>query len=837
MVDYSSKLLGSGAPGAAAQGRSYSDALLGGAQSSPPPQHQGPGFLSRTASAIGSTLYNASPLGLIEDVGDVARQGLRSSDQFPYFRLPESVGERHEAMSQAARDIAPFAIGGPAGGAFRTGAGAMARRIGGEAAGGAIAEFGKQTIEEGQISPSRVAATAALGAAGAGAGEAVGLGLNRYMNRHVAPDIDRADFNQVNRLRALADEQGIQLTPAELTNLPSLKAEQKMLGNLPQSSDTLADFQRMRADEQIEPAIQRYLDSISEQFGDEASGEMARAAANRAQDAVAQVRADQARPLYQQAFAEARPVNTDDLITGLSEQIRQAPEGGEIRRSLQRVRRMLGTQDETGNFVPVQDMNTLHLAKVEIDQMLEGVNLAKRVGGTTRARLQGVKTSLLEALDEASPTYADARAIFADLSPGVARVREGVAGTIADLPDQQLRTVAARLFDKAKISPRAAREARQQLQAADPQAWQAIKRSYIEDAWIKASEQNLTSGGTPVSAGAKFRKRLLGNAKQMQVLRATLEPEEFSALNNIATVLEASARVKPIGSDTAWNQEMLKAMKRNGRGPISRVLGAADPRILARVSDAMDERGFEAYTQELAQMITTPGGVDFIRQLQQASPNNRVRSAILGYAIGVGTTKGGEAEAADAAAQQPEAPAAPELPTDPTEALLNDPSGADPQTLQTMALAEIVKSLRGGQTPAAAEQQAAAMSPEDQERLAALEGQRASMAEQIAALQQAAQQAGGQTQAMAAVAEDQQALMQQQAIALAESTAVEQALPPPAQAKGKTWTRKSATPERDDQGRIVAVNIVEVDEDGKERTKRAVISRDEMGRFTGLTAE
>ncbi len=802
MPTYSDFLLGGSAQQPARRqqqplGGGYSSRLLGGVTAAPQVQEEeeDPGILSRAGSALGE--FVAKPA---LDLRDIVQQGVQPSEQFPYFRLPESVGERAESTSATARQIAPFAVGGPAGGAFAAGAGGVARRIGGEALGASIADFGQQAQETGQVDPLQNLTAAGLGAAGGAAGEAVGAGITGFLNRRAARDLDRLDPAQVQQLRGQAQEQGVQLTPAELTGLPSLAAQQKLLGNVPGAGDDLGDFYRVRAEEQIEPAVERFLGSISDFQGDEAAGELTRAAATRAQNTVAQMRSDAARPLYDRAFAEAQPVNTDPVMATIKNAKARFPGTGEVSKTLTKVERLL--TDQADDFaLPVTDISVLHGAKIEIDQMLEGVNVAKRLGRTTQAQLTNVKSKLVQAMDEASPAYGEARAVFADLSPGVARVREGVAGTIADLPDQQLRTVASRLFDKSKISPRSVTEAKRQLQGADPVAWQAIKRSFLEDAWIKAGTQTLGSQGAPVNQGAKFRKAMLGNARQMQNIKNALEPGEFTALNNLSQVLEASGRVKPIGSDTAWNQEVLRAQKSMARSPLSRVIGALNPNVLRDVSNYMDQRGFVAESERLVGLITSPNGIEFLRELKRVSPNPRIGSALIGYAAGVGS------------APEPEAPQnVPDAQGLPTGQLEQPGAGG------MAALAPYLQAQQEAQASASQQQQAI---------LQELAGIRSGLGEQQAAQQAPQQQAEQPPQQPPGIDPQQEMVLRQQEMQMRQVEAAQQMEMQQAQAD-----RQQALMEQQlELLRGFAQRSERPAEPRRSGKKKATVRRDEFGRM------
>ncbi|MGI9501851.1 MAG: hypothetical protein ACR2RE_02180, partial [Geminicoccaceae bacterium] len=492
-----------------------------------------------------------------------------------------------------------------------------------------------------------VPAGAAIGAVAGVAGQRIGETLTSRLERRLARDIDRLDEMEVARLQGLGREQGVDLTPAELTGLPSLKQDQKRLGQLPQTADDVGDFYKGRNETQIDPAIERFLGGISDIEGDEAAGELARAAATRASDTVAKNRAAKAAPIYQKAFAEAGPVDTSPVAAKIAELGRTAPEGGEVSRSLAKASRLVGSN---------ADLPTLHGAKLELDQMIEGANLSKKLGSTTKAKMVEVKNALVSQLDEASPDYAKARATFADLSPGVQRVREGVTGTIAELPDQQLRTAANRLFGKGKISPRAAGEAKRQLQAADPDAWQAIKRGFMEEQWLKAQKE-MVDGDAP-NRGAKFRQTLLGDKKQRQILQATLEEDEFQALTDLGDVLEATGRVKRVGSDTAMNQEAQRLAQENAESPLAGVLSMMNADILPNIAKRWTNRRLIGQSEDMVKAITSPDGISLIKELKRVQPSEKLVRAIIGQYISQAASKPAAALAAQTGEKKAEAQAA-----------------------------------------------------------------------------------------------------------------------------------------------------------------------------------
>ena len=629
--------------------QSYGDALLGIEQpKQPKPKSSAkPGALASAAQGFA----DMATFGFADEI----EGGIRSAAQGIPYQQAVKIARQRQAES------GPAYYAGMAAGALVPGlgvAGAATRGVGKAAQYGlgalaGAAEGGVQALGEAEGGLAErakaVPAGAAIGAVGGAAGTAIGRGLTKYANRKAARDLGRLDRRQVDALKTKADELGIHLTPAELTGLPSLAQQQKQLGNTVGAGDDLADFYRRRANEQITPAVESYLGKISDFQGDEAAGESIRAAANQAMETVAEQRSKQASPLYKKAFAEAKPVaGVDAIVSEIDQSMTSLPKTGKIARRLRGIRRMLVDTVETivgpdgtpiAIEVPENRLDVLHSVKLELDQMLER-SPANSIGNTERREVAKVKSALIDAMDLASKDYQSARAIFADLSPGVERVREGVAGKIADLPDTQLRTVATRLFSDRRISPRSAREAKAQLQKADPQAWQAIKRSFIEDAWQKAGAETLGSQGAPVNQGAKFRKALMGSVRQRQILKEVMEPDEYQALTDLSSVLEAAGRVKPIGSDTAWNQMATRAAKQDAASPLSKAMRFISLDALKEASKAWDDARFARHSDELVKIITSPDGMKLLRQLREVTPNAQFQRAVIGQIVAqIGTNQ------------------------------------------------------------------------------------------------------------------------------------------------------------------------------------------------------
>jgi hypothetical protein len=224
-----------------------------------------------------------------------------------------------------------------------------------------------------------------------------------------------------------------------------------------------------------------------------------------------------------------------------------------------------------------------------------------------------------------NPKYLEANEAFATFSEPINRFMEKRPGlSLTGVSPDNLGQFASRVFDNA--SPQTVRYVRQQIEAANPAAWQDVTRAFLQQKWEKASGVTPGSREIPVDAGATWRNLLLGNEKDKRVLQAALSKEQYTALTDLTSVLEAAGRVKKIGSDTAFNQKVLKDMG-NQAGGLIQTAGklAGGIRLdapLKFVADWASERQFSKNAESIAGIITSPDGMNKLRQLRKLSPTS-----------------------------------------------------------------------------------------------------------------------------------------------------------------------------------------------------------------------
>lgn len=449
-------------------------------------------------------------------------------------------------------------------------------------------------------------------------------------NARTAADIKRLDPAAAAELQRMAESMGIRLTPAEITNLPSLKSQQKVLGNIPESSDVLGKFYEKRYQEQIQPAVDEFLGSISRISDPMTAGYRGQTALKDRLAVLERERDLAVDPYYKEAFAVAAPVDVKPVVSRIDRMLEIAK--GEEKRELQRIKdlmfREVTVKDAEGKEVTQKVLDdripALQRAKFAIDSALRSEAVGS-MDKTIKGEIQGIQNDLVAAMGANNPKYLEANEAFSIMSEPINRFMEKRPGlSLTEISPDNLGQFANRVFDNA--SPQTVRYVRQQIEATNPAAWQDVTRAWLQQKWEKASSITPGSRELPVDAGATWRNMLLGNEKDKKVLRAALTPEQYTALTDITTVLEAAGRVKKIGSDTAFNQKVLKDMG-NQAGGLIQTAGKAAGSLrldapLKFVADWASERQFSKNAESIANIITSPDGMAKLRQLRKLSPTS-----------------------------------------------------------------------------------------------------------------------------------------------------------------------------------------------------------------------
>jgi hypothetical protein len=509
---------------------------------------------------------------------------------------------------------------------------------------GAGANYVRQKISEqmtgGKVDPVQVGVSGLL----SGAFESVPAIARLARERRLVSDIASIEPGRVDRLGQLSRKTNIPLTPAELTDLSSLQAQQKVLGNIPSSSKTMQRFYEKREVENIQPAVQDFLSQISRVDEPTQAGQMGLTALQGRKQALETAREQATEPLYRAAFDRSKPVNVTDVVMDIDSQLKTAK--GQQAATLKKIKSYLYKDaprlDASGNLIEQQVLEdrlpALQNAKFNIDALFKEEAFGS-LDAKLQRQLQGIQENLVNAMGRENPLYLDANKAFADLSAPLTEFGQRKTGTsLTQISPDNLNQFAKRVFEG--NSPDTISYVKQQISSTNPEAWQAVTRAYLQDTWEQASKPAAQQKGMKLDVGNAWSNILLGDTNRKKMLQRALEPAQFQALSDLTEVLRAAGSVKKLGSDTAFNQQIMKQMEKEAAAdPMSmaaKMVGnVLSPQTIGtKISEWAMERSLARDAGKIADMITSPEGIKKLRELRQMSPTSAKRWAGTAQLLG-----------------------------------------------------------------------------------------------------------------------------------------------------------------------------------------------------------
>jgi hypothetical protein len=574
--------------------------------------------------------------------GDIAYQGNDGKFYKEVVGIPSRMAYNAPDVAEMVPDVtagvlsAPLLLAGPPG---------VAGALGLTGGVSALSNYVRQKIAGAtagqEVNPTEVALSGGLSLLG----EAAPLGVRAFKERRLARDIAQVNPAETAALRQQASKYGIPLTGAELSNLPSLKSTQKVLGNIPESSAQMEKFYRGR-ETKVQSAVDDYLSSLSKVEDASVAGNRGLQALEVQKQNLIQARDAATDPIYKQAFAESVPVNTAPVLSEIDSMLKTQPPTGKAAGYLRKVKDLLQRPeiDVDGNelktFRPEDRLPNLQNAKFEIDSMFSEdafTSLDKSVQG----KLTSIKNNLLDKMSAENPAYREANKQFELLSQPLNEFNERITGvSLSQMSKDNLKNFANRIFENP--SPNTIKYAKDQITAGGgDEAWNAVTRAYLEEQWQLAKKPAKSQQGQKLDVGNAWQNVLMGDQKQQKALQVALGKDKFDGLRDLSQVLEAAGRVKKLGSDTAFNQLITEELIKNP--PVTNVItGAARAGGFAmspqnwgkKITDWAIKKDAANNAEQLTDIITSPNAVDQLKQLKRMSPTSAKFWAGLGQVLG-----------------------------------------------------------------------------------------------------------------------------------------------------------------------------------------------------------
>jgi hypothetical protein len=271
----------------------------------------------------------------------------------------------------------------------------------------------------------------------------------------------------------------------------------------------------------------------------------------------------------------------------------------------------------------------------------------------------------------AIPEYAQGRALYRQMTPGVTDVQRGPLGQVMDASGasnaeqqfaQQMKAIlpdAPQVTDAATARA-AVRRLRQQydpatgrpMEGTNPALNQAVGQ-FIRNSVDDAAKQFKTKM-TAQDAGAAFKAAISGRTRQAQILQAVVEeaagPEAWRGFQRMLDVFEAQGFRQAPGSQTTFNQMFREAIEAPRFGmtipEAATAIGTGGRSIAYQGLKSLEKRGAtrrgQATVRNLSDMLLDPGSADIWRQLSTMSPYSPNAARLVARLLATGGSQYGE---------------------------------------------------------------------------------------------------------------------------------------------------------------------------------------------------
>jgi len=484
----------------------------------------------------------------------------------------------------------------------------------------------------------------------------------KVFERFTQPDVFSFDKQTPNKLKELADEKGIQLTPAEQTNLGSLITQEEQLQSLPQTTTLFKKFITDRQQEQIIPNIEKVIANITGNKPLESRYTLGIKSQKNLADfleSLIEKRKKTTAPIYKEAEALSLPVKTNQAITTIDDYLKTAKgnqksllegikktfyepittvnpkKANEIKLEIDSLQQNLSKLDPTNKEqkVLIEDLqkqinkSTALLNSKVLDDRTEAVQNVKffidskikdKTFSSLDAKIQGqinqIRTNVTDAL-QTNPKMRLADQKFAELSKPIDEFKAKL-GNVSRTQDATIDNFLDRHILQAE--PEQIAYLKNIVKNSDPDLWQNMKGRVLQEFYEKASKVNPKSGEN-LRIGATFGNLLKGDPNTRKVLKATFEKDEFDALQDFALLLQATGRVPPVGSKTAFNKVAQDILL--GPTLVGSSLKKLSLDIFPRIGESYDKFVAEMRVQDIAKTVLSKNGMEKLKTLRKVKPN------------------------------------------------------------------------------------------------------------------------------------------------------------------------------------------------------------------------
>lgn len=454
------------------------------------------------------------------------------------------------ALPQVAGSIAALPFGGIPGQVLGASAGAAAVDALRQA--GVNAFLNRNPLN---IDLANVGGQAAMAGGSQLAGALVQRGLER--NRLGVSGVSGTDRAAINdpqnladwrNLSQQADDLGIPLRPDQITNMPSMQRNSRLLLRHPESVNPMVEFQRRQQGQAVPAALAREVDALAppgagaEQFtrgATETIGQARRA------------RTSAARPYYNAAVNDAVPPGslTGTFRAAATSFDTESPIAARVNYYANRIEAAQNAAQLDNIYKELRDEVQTLFRENPSSSMASNLS-------TVRDALNNIIVGG-NGVPPLSPNIAQGRQVYSQMSPPVRELNRGLTGMADRLGNQaqdviRLREGVTKILERGNEREIAA--ARQAYYAAGQgPAWDAGVNVYLRDAADAAGRIRMT-GAVPGNVAGRFLTEIGSTGERMNAALAAVggrQSPEGQRLLRLANVLQAASREVAEGAPTA----------------------------------------------------------------------------------------------------------------------------------------------------------------------------------------------------------------------------------------------------------------------------------------------
>lgn len=356
----------------------------------------------------------------------------------------------------------------------------------------------------------------AIPMAGRGISRVVG-NENRIM-KDFLKNFSQEEMTAALKNKNIADRLGTKMTPAEAADSRIAAKKEAKLGFTEEGERNLYEYDKLKK-KLDEEAIKKLLKNISPK--DENAYEETRALAKKIISKKERALQEKANPYYK--IAESQEIEPAKLT--------ELTHNGIIEKALKSVIKEPKYRAEIEGY-NINSIKVLDVVKKKIDGLMDA---AKRSGNKDDARLyKKAKDLLVREMDEISPDYKKARAIYSEESPLIDTLRNRQIGKISRLKDDQIKQVGNIIFDSSDFDKKSILRMATEFGKENPETWNRIIRNYMENAL------DTSYVGRTGYHGTNFFNQFLAKDKSFDKLTAALKdnPQAQETLKEMRKVFK-----------------------------------------------------------------------------------------------------------------------------------------------------------------------------------------------------------------------------------------------------------------------------------------------------------